>query len=50
VSNSLNRRWDLISHNIHAASFLLDPRYIGKSVDDEDYRDGENYLKDVSVS
>jgi len=24
VSNSLNRRWDLISHNIHAASFLLD--------------------------
>jgi len=46
VSNSLNRRWDLISHNIHAASFLLDPIYIGKTVDDADYRDGENYLKE----
>jgi len=44
---ALDKRWDLIKSNIHAAAFLLDPRWRDVSIAATDYLDGENFLKEL---
>jgi len=48
ITNKLNKRWDLIKHNIHPCSFLLDPNCVDISINKENFIDGEEYLKELS--
>jgi len=48
ITERLNERWNLISHNIHPASFLLDPRFRDIQLDELDIADGIQYIKEIS--
>jgi len=45
ITDSLNLRWDLISEDIHSASFLLDPQFKDIAIPDKQYLDGERLIK-----
>ena len=50
VRNFLNHNWDLISEDIHAASYLLDPTTCGKVVEDTILTDAERLIKLINGS
>jgi len=42
ITESLNYRWNLISDNIHPASYLVDPRFRNNLIEHEDFRVEKN--------
>ena len=48
ILDKVHQRWDLISHNCHAAAFSLDPRFRGHSIDVQDLEDAEKYLCSIT--
>eukprot|EP01121_Diplochlamys_sp_Union-15-3_P016298 TRINITY_DN5519_c0_g1_i4.p1 TRINITY_DN5519_c0_g1~~TRINITY_DN5519_c0_g1_i4.p1 ORF type:complete len:133 (-),score=24.16 TRINITY_DN5519_c0_g1_i4:230-628(-) len=47
VGDQLNKKWDLISDHIHAGSFLLDPRFREISLPPPEFKDGEQFIKEL---
>lgn len=47
VREQLDKRWDLISDDVHAASFSIDPRFRGISLGTSLANAGELHLKAV---
>jgi len=45
ILESVRKRWDLISDDVHAACYVLDPRFINCPIGAEDLIDASNYLK-----
>ncbi len=48
VLSSLDVRWELIKDDIFAGAFLLDPRYRKTALDDDDYLEGKNFLRNLA--
>lgn len=45
ILSSLNKRWDLISEDVHIASYLLDPRFRSESVNEQQLEDAERFYR-----
>jgi len=45
ITDKLNKRWDLISHDIHSAGFILNPKFVDLPLEDVQYADGERFIK-----
>eukprot|EP01121_Diplochlamys_sp_Union-15-3_P007721 TRINITY_DN1989_c0_g2_i7.p1 TRINITY_DN1989_c0_g2~~TRINITY_DN1989_c0_g2_i7.p1 ORF type:complete len:125 (-),score=17.82 TRINITY_DN1989_c0_g2_i7:64-438(-) len=45
VHDKLNKRWDLIVDQIHSAAFLFDPRYCDVAIRQQDFEEGEEFLR-----
>ncbi|MGZ4851493.1 MAG: hypothetical protein ACXV2C_08965 [Candidatus Bathyarchaeia archaeon] len=45
IGESLDKRWTLFAENVQWAAFMLDPRYIGLPVNEEDFVSGESCLR-----
>jgi len=44
ICECLDARWDLISDDIHAAAYFMDPRFRGKLLEEPDFDDAERFL------